>query len=266
VEASTTCGLTGASSCVTALSVVPVIVRSKATGISINTFALLDSKSTAVFCSKSFSNKLEMKGNKTRLRIQTITGVKEVDTYKLKDLEVTDQYGNNSIKLPDAFIQDNIPVSQEDIVKRKDLEQWPHLKEVTVPNVGHDHKVELLIGNNVPQALEPLRVIHSQEGGPYACETSLGWEIHGLTKLVTDANQRASVHRICVHKAADDTDLHQRMASMFNQDFSERLQDDVPQHSVEDQRFLEIVNGSGSGSEVNQWLTTSHRQCKEQKT
>ena len=38
----------------------------------------------------------------------------------------------------------------------------------------------MLIGNNVPLAMEPLRVINSDYGGPFACETVLGWVVHGF--------------------------------------------------------------------------------------
>jgi len=76
VDASTMCGLTGAGGVTSVMSVVPVIVTSKETGRVVKTFALLDSKSTAVFCSNHLRNELAMKGTKTRIKIQTINGVK----------------------------------------------------------------------------------------------------------------------------------------------------------------------------------------------
>ncbi len=42
-----------------------------------------------------------------------------------------------------------------------------------------DADVELLIGMNVPRALEPLEVIRSVDKGPYAIKTMLGWTVNG---------------------------------------------------------------------------------------
>ncbi|XP_072037120.1 uncharacterized protein [Amphiura filiformis] len=169
-----------------------------------------------------------------------MNGVKNVNTIKLHGLEVADENGDNSIELPEAYIQDNIPVNTEDLVTQRDLEPWSYLCAIKVPEVKH--KVELLIGNNVPQALEPIKVIHSQDGGPFASQTSLGWEIHGLIKRVTVP--RESVHRICVLSSEDRADLNQKMTSMFNQDFSERSKEDMLEPSIEDQRFMGMVTES----------------------
>ena len=42
-----------------------------------------------------------------------------------------------------------------------------------------DAKVGLLIGANCIMALEPLKVIASNNGGPYAYQTGMGWCIVG---------------------------------------------------------------------------------------
>lgn len=39
--------------------------------------------------------------------------------------------------------------------------------------------IGLLIGNNVPKALEPWMIINSHENGPYAVKTILGWTVKG---------------------------------------------------------------------------------------
>ena len=43
-------------------------------------------------------------------------------------------------------------------------------------------EVGLLIGNNVPKAMEPLQVINSQNEGPFACRSIIGWMVFGCTK------------------------------------------------------------------------------------
>ena len=39
--------------------------------------------------------------------------------------------------------------------------------------------MDLLIGVNVPKAMEPWRIINSQRNGPYAVRTRLGWVVNG---------------------------------------------------------------------------------------
>lgn len=40
-------------------------------------------------------------------------------------------------------------------------------------------EIGLLIDTNVPEALEPLQVIRSVNGGPYSIRTVLGWTVNG---------------------------------------------------------------------------------------
>lgn len=43
-------------------------------------------------------------------------------------------------------------------------------------------EIGLLIGTNIPKALEPWQVINSKGNGPYAFKTALGWVVNGLSK------------------------------------------------------------------------------------
>ena len=63
--------------------------------------------------------------------------------------------------------------SQREYSRQKDLLIWPHLKRVHLPEINAD--IDLLIGTNVPEALELLYVIPSVDNGPYAIRTRLGW-------------------------------------------------------------------------------------------
>ncbi|XP_072023293.1 uncharacterized protein [Amphiura filiformis] len=246
VEASTTCGLTGAGCMASVLSVVPVTVQSRDTGKEVKTYALLDSKSTAVFCSKNLKSKLAMKGTKTKIKVQTINGDKDVDTYKLSGLEVTDADGKINIELPVVYTQDSIPVKVEDMVSKEDLTPWPYLQDITVPELLKGQRVDLLIGNNVPRALEPLEVIQSQHNGPYACRSALGWEIHGLTKAraTSTTTSMASVHRISVE------DLHNEFADPYNHDINKRTIEDRPQNSIGDNMVVKSIHFKDGNSQM----------------
>ena len=62
-------------------------------------------------------------------------------------------------------------------------------------------KVELLIGANCSRALEPVQVIASRDGGPYAMKTVLGWCIVGPIACINSRNGSLTCNRIEVRKA-----------------------------------------------------------------
>ena len=59
-----------------------------------------------------------------------------------------------------------------------------------IPNIDAD--VGLLIGSDAPEILEPKQVIPSQNGGPYATRTTLGWVVNGPLGKITNANARTA--------------------------------------------------------------------------
>ena len=67
-----------------------------------------------------------------------------------------------------------MPVSMED------LDRWPYLRGIKIPDINSD--VGLIIGTNAPLASEPWEVVHSQDDGPYAAKTLLGWAVRGLSQ------------------------------------------------------------------------------------
>ena len=96
----------------------------------------------------------------------------------VKDLEVSDLDDNVVIPLHEVLSRPAIPVAKDEIPKQEDVERWPHLRDhVRLPEL--DSQVELLIGANVPEALQPKEVIPAVEGGPYATRVHLGWAING---------------------------------------------------------------------------------------
>jgi hypothetical protein len=59
------------------------------------------------------------------------------------------------VELPNVFTTDKIPVSESSIPRQKDIDKWPHLKNVQLKDINS--AVGLLIGNDIPAALEPKR-------------------------------------------------------------------------------------------------------------
>lgn len=87
---------------------------------------------------------------------------------------------NDFCELPKIYTQESMPVHRENIPRQSDLQGWPHLKHVHLPEI--DSEIDLLMGTNVPKVLEPLQVIQSVNSGPYAIRTMLGWTVNGPLK------------------------------------------------------------------------------------
>ena len=74
----------------------------------------------------------------------------------------------------------HLPVDKKEVQTAEKIEEWDHLMTVSseIIQTG-DTEVGLLIGAICMKALEPLKVIACNNGGPYACETHLEWCIVG---------------------------------------------------------------------------------------
>jgi len=109
---------------------------------------------------------------------------------RVVSLEVLDLDEKNLFELPVLFTRPSLPVATESVANQQDVEKWRYLSEVKIPHIDAD--VGLLIGSDAPEILEPKQVIPSQNGGPYATRTTLGWVVNGPLGKVTNANTRTA--------------------------------------------------------------------------
>ena len=94
-------------------------------------------------------------------------------------------------------------------------------------------KVDLLIGVNVPEALEPKQVISFQGGGLNATKGLLGWSINGRIGRKYQAQTSFFVKKVQAHP----------MCSSWV-DFVDAYEDNNVGLSREDVKFMEMVEGS----------------------
>ena len=137
----------------------PVRVKSKKGDKVLITYAFLDPGSTASFCTEGLMNKLNITGRRTGILLRTMGQAKVVDSHIVSDLEVAGLDTDCFCELPDVFTQKYMPVSQGNIPRLKDLRKWPNLKHLKIMEINSG--IDLLIGANVPMALEPWEVVRS---------------------------------------------------------------------------------------------------------
>ncbi|XP_071150422.1 uncharacterized protein [Mytilus edulis] len=228
-----------------ALPIVPVRLKLINCDKYVETYAFLDSGSTASFCTENVVRFLNVEGKRTQINLLTMGQEKVVDSSVISRLEVCDINGNNAISLPPIFTRSNLPVSRKDIVSSNDLQRWPHLCDVPLNRVNCD--VGLLIGINVPRAMEPWDVITSVNNSPFSMKTLLGWVINGPLDVVnTDqvVGMFVSSNRITANQIFPS--LEDQLRNHFNYGFSERTIDDENEPSKEDKQFLDNVSKSSS--------------------
>ncbi|XP_043958763.1 uncharacterized protein LOC122823332 [Gambusia affinis] len=140
--------------------------------------------------------------------------------------------------MPDLFTQHKMPVDLSNIPKQQDLDIWPHMKHVHLPEIKA--QVELLIGMNMPRALEPLEVIRSEGDGPFATKTVLGWTVNGPIDREfwerTDGLSTVTMNRISA------VTLDNLWKQQFKMDFPENSHEEQMGLSKEDSKFLELTS------------------------
>ena len=128
----------------TAMAVIPVKICSKPSNQTIITCAFLDNGRSATFCTESLMRKLGVHGTKVKISLSTLQKKSSlVDSYLIRDLVVSDIDENHFVHLPVPYTSPEIPVSKNNIPTQEDVDQWPHLDGVFIPQV--DAEIGLLI-------------------------------------------------------------------------------------------------------------------------
>ena len=213
------------------MAVVPVKVWLKSSGPPVVTYAFLDSGNSSTFCTESLMRQLGVDGTRTRISLTTLEKKDSpIDSFVVRDLVISDLDENVFIELPALYTRPDIPLSKEDIPTQSDIDQWPHLCGVSLPEV--DAEIGLLIACDVPTIFDPLEVKHSQNGGPYASRTSMGWVVNGPL----GGYHKGPCATSFFIKA--DPEFHQMVKDFYNSGFTESSADDKPEMSQEELRFL----------------------------
>lgn len=125
-----------------------------------------------------------------------------------------------------------------------------HLKDIRLKRIDDD--IELLIGLNVPKAMEPWDIINSQNNGPYEVKTVLGWVVNGplnsCTAMEGSGPPAVTANRISV------ANLEELVIRQYNQDFSEKEYEEKSEVTVEDQRFMHIASSSVTHQDGHYYL------------
>ena len=223
------------SDSVVGMSIVPVKVNVKGQDKKVLTYAFLDSGSNTSFCTEDLLKKLNAKGERATLSLTTMGKSNETIECSLVNLEVSDIGNQNLIELPMVYSRPSLPVSTSAIGTQEDVNRWPHLKGIDVPRI--EAEIGLLIGSDVPQAMQPKEVRESKNGGPFAMRTVLGWMLSGpLGRKDT---------KVPTSNLIDTTaNLSKQFEDFCNLEFNDSSYEPKMSMSQNDQRALNIMEGT----------------------
>lgn len=221
--------------------IVVVQVKSKKSNNIVQRYVFLDPGSLGTFCTEILAKKMNLKGKRTSIFLRTMGQKKVVNTQIISDLEVSGLEANYFIDLPDVLTQKNMPVSTINVPRQHDIKQWPHLKGVKLHDI--DAEVDLLIGTDAANVLEPWELINSVDGGPYAVRTKVGWVINGPLPMGSHSKSKNNCHPVTANRISVEH-LKEMLVKQYNRDFIEKSSEEKLEMSTEDIKFMNIVNNS----------------------
>ena len=234
----------------TLMAITPVLVKPKTSDRCIATYAFIDNGCDAVFADEFLKNSLQVTTRRTKILIKTLN-LQQVQTTDVivGDLQVGNIDGSSFIDLPSVYVEGCIPTTMNNAPTQNDLDTWDHLSHIKLPSVnGHNSipHVTLMIGSNVPGASMPLEIASAGIGDPYAIKTPIGWLVYGLEgKWQDDPEVNVSFCQVANRIIQSSTaNLEQQFRSYINMDFTERLCDQRVTMSVEDKRFMRMMEES----------------------
>ena len=118
---------------------------------------------------------------------------------------------------------------------RKEISQWPRLQEIDIREINAD--VGLLIGSDVPRALESREIKSRNRGESSTTRTDLGWVFN--VPLRKRGNSRRTANLITA-----DVELSKQFEKYCNMEFSDSYYDTKVTMSQEDRKALQKMKSS----------------------
>ena len=167
--------------------------------------------------------------------------------------------------MPKVYTRSYLPVEKEEIATPNKIKKWKYLEKISGEIIQEENiEVGMLIGANCMKALEPIAIIPSSNGGPYAYKTKLGWCIVGpiqgyenktsmkchLIAVQNAVTGKLSSHHFAIkdNRMVADVGVKEMFARLYHNEFSEEghipinsILGNIEEISKEDKRFIDIL-------------------------
>ena len=218
------------------MCVVPVILSHPSSKREVKTFALLDACSQGSFIDNALLETFCSDFVETDITIKTINGCCSEGVKKIEGLIVRNSKGGDWLKLSTVFTREDLDIDGDVKLSSESLKKWSYLNEVSdLISDTFQGKVGILIGSNCPKLIEPLRVVPSENEGPYAFETRLGWCVVG------PLNPNSSSFK-CHNISVKDDGIQNLLKKLYEIESVPTVPVDGEEVSQDDLKFLEVMN------------------------
>lgn len=226
------------------LRIVPFRVRGSQPGQVVETYALLDNGSDVTLCDRMLVEQLGITG---RPRNFFLTTQERKDSEKSGlevKLTIDSIYEDSTIQSPMAWTVDHLNISECSIPRDHDVDKWPHLNGIDLPEIDNK-EVRVLIGCNVPEAFWVLEERRGGRGEPVAIRSLLGWTLIGpIEKVKEESSSNVKFVRLECERERGDEALLQKVKNFRKTDFADSLSSSKAAMSVEDEKALAIMEDS----------------------
>ena len=142
-----------------------------------------------------------------------------------------------SKQLPTLVECDNIPTEKHEIPTTESVKQYDHLRDIAgeIPPLDTKAQVQLLIGRDAPEIMKVREVRNGPKGAPWAHKLAIGWTVCGRL-CVNDFYHEfiPCPNKFEVKECYEETEN-------FNDVFQTTDRDNEPSMSIEDQRFVKVM-------------------------
>ena len=224
-------------------------------------YALLDICSTGVFILQDCAERLKVQTSSRTVRLKTIIGWKRLSMNRVKKglMVVGLHDGAKPIPLPKTYCKEDLLIDHDEIVDVETLKEYHYLEGVAKEfhRYGNDIPIALIIGSNCQKAVEQIESIPSEENGPFAFRTQLGWCVAGpiesrgadvikcnrirVKDISTDTFAK---HHFVLKSKVEDVSVADKLQEMYANDFNEKSSEKKTL-SVEDMRFIHLMETEG---------------------
>lgn len=238
-------------------------------------YALLDDQSNRSLARPRFFEKFPGSYPEVEYSLSSCAGIAGMSGRRAEGFVIRSLDGTASFDLPVLTECSQIPNDRDEIPTPRVTTHFPHLRDVSIPEVDQSSEILLLIGRDLTEAHHVLDQRIGPKGSPYAQKLHLGWVVVGETclgkihrpksdtvsscKTHVLSNGRASLFPPCpnefvvkitpnvkssktfTHAYSFDTD--QRDGDSLGKDIFIRTENDEKEGlSVDDRAFLEMMD------------------------
>ena len=241
----------------------------KEEGKKMEVYALLDECCQGALIREDVLEMLQIENTShTYMSLKTVVGEDEGPSISVENLMVrgvepfSKYYDPVEIKLPTTHTRTTFAMGPEDHATPSHVKNLDYLKfiEDKIPELDPSVPFGLMIGGDCPLANETIETIHSQNNGPYAKRTLLGWiiigpinrEVHSqrsissnLTKIIVPnksvCDNSIPTHHFRFQSYIAGTYNAHMLKEMYTKEFHE-TNSERKALSREDERFIKIMD------------------------